>query len=145
MLAVIYITLTAAPLSLRRLLLLFIVALASANVVFALFHAKHAPNAALVTAAAVTLLAWSMPLARLVYDGIRFRMVPMDTLGRVSGFIRWTYGFALALVPMVAITAMIHPTHQVAFVDLLRLSAAAGLLGAVLERGFSTWNQRRHC
>ncbi len=135
MLAVVYLTLTAKPLSLRRLLLFFVFALIAANLAFAVLHVRHGTHAALVTAAGVTLLAWSMPLARLVYGAIRFRMFMPNALAPASDFILWTYGFALAFATMFAISVMTNRAHEVPLGILARLGAAAFLVGTLLPVG----------
>lgn len=143
MLAVIYVALSARPVSLRRLIMLFGLALALANVALLLFHVRHTSNAALIVAATITFVAWSAPLGSLVCFVIRFRTIQQDALDRVSGFIRWTYGFAFALLPMVLVCAAASSTHDIPFTELAHLTVAAGLIGFVLERGFAVWNQRR--
>jgi hypothetical protein len=135
MLAVVYLTLTAKPLSLRRLLLLFAFALIVANLVFASLHVRHGPHAALVTAAGVTLLAWSMPLVRLVYGAIRFHTFMPNAFAPASGFILWTYGFALAFATMLAISVVTNRAHVVPLGILARLGAAAFLVGSLLPVG----------
>jgi hypothetical protein len=137
MLAIVYLTLTAGALSLRRLLLLFIFALMVANLVFAVFHVKDGPHAALVTAAAIALLAWSMPLARLAYGAIRLHMFMPNALFPASGFILWTYGFALFLFPAVAAEVSVAPPHRLTLALLLRgvaLACAVGIGFSVMVR-----------
>ena len=143
MLAVVYLTLTAKPLSLRRLLILFIVALTAANIVLAAFQVKHGPHAALVTATAITLLVWSMPLARFAYYAMRFRVFVLDVLLPVSGFVRWTYGLALVAMPTLGIVVLLAPSHRIDLAVLPRVMAAAGLAGLMLQSGFDCWNIRR--
>jgi hypothetical protein len=143
LLVLVYVALTAKPLSLRRLLMLFGLALLLANLVFLIIHAKHASQAAFVTAAAITLVAWSTPLVVLTRNGMLYRRPPTDPLVRVSGFVRWTYGFAVALAAMLAITVTIDSRHQIALAGLTRSIVVAGFVGAVLERGFSARNERR--
>jgi hypothetical protein len=136
-LAVIYLALSAKPVSLRRLLILFAFALASANLVLVVFHPKHAPNVAFVIAAAVSLLAWSMPLARLAYCAVRFRVLVSDVLLPVSDVIRWTYGFALAAAPMLGVVILVAPTHRLGSIALLRIITVASVAGLALQRGWA--------
>jgi hypothetical protein len=135
MLAVVYLLLTAKPISLRRLLLLFMFALIAANLVFAAFQVRHGPHAALATAAGIILLAWSTPLVRLAYGAIRFHMLMPNALAPASGFIVWTYGFALAFAPMLAICALTNRAHEVPLGILARLAAAAFFVGTLLPAG----------
>jgi hypothetical protein len=143
MLAVVYLTLTAKPLSLRRLLILFIVALTVANIVLAACQVKHRPHAALIAATAVTLLVWSIPLARFAYYAMRFRVLVLDVLLPVSGLVRWTYGLALMAVPTLGIVVLLAPNHRLDLAVLPRVMAVAGLAGFMLQSGFDCWNVRR--
>lgn len=143
MLAVVYLTLTAKPLSLRRLLALFIVALMAANAVLAAFQVKHGPHAALVTATAITFLVWSIPLVRFAYYAMRFRVLVLDVLAPVSGLVRWTYLFALMAMPTLGIVVLLAPNHRLDLAVLPRVVAAAGLAGLMLQSGFNCWNMRR--
>lgn len=135
MLAVVYLTLTAKPLSLRRLLLLFAFALMVANLMFAAVQVRHEPHAALVTAAGITLLAWSLPLVRLAYGAIRFHRLMPSVLAPASGLILWTYGFAITFVPMFAISVMTNRAHEVTLGILARLAFAAFFAGTLLPLG----------
>lgn len=137
----IYLALTAKPISLRHLLILFVFAQVSANLALITFHSKHAPYEAVTIAGAITLLMWSIPLARLVYDAICFRKVVPDVLSPVSGFIRWTYGFALAFVPIFTIGTVIHPGHKVPLGGLARLVVAAMFVGTLLQMSLD-WEGR---
>jgi hypothetical protein len=133
MLAVVYLALTAKPISLRRLVLLFIFALIAVNAVFAAFQMKHGPHAAVVIAAAITLLAWSMPLVRLAYYAIRLRVLVLGVIQSTSGFVRWTYEFAAMLMAMLLIVAAVHQMHPVTVAMLPRLLVVAGFAALALH------------
>lgn len=141
MFALIYLALTAKPFSLRHLFILFVFAQVSAKLVLVAFHSKHAPYEAVTIAGATTLFMWSIPLARLVYNAICFRKVAPEVLSPVSGFIRWTYGVALAFVPILTIGIMIHPGHEVRLGGLARLVVAAIFVGTLLQISFD-WKGR---
>lgn len=133
MLAVIYLTLTAKPISLRRLLLLFIFALIAANAVFAAFQVKQGPHAAVVTALAITLLMWSTPVVRLAYYVIRLRVLVLDVFQSTSGVVRWTYEFAAVLMAMLLVVAAVHQAHHATVAVLPRLLVVAGFGALVLH------------
>jgi len=141
LLALIYVAMTAKPLSLRRLLMLFVVTLVLANAVFGLLHEKHASNAALVAAAAMAFVMWSMPLMVLARHGILYRGLPIGTLDRASGFVRWTYVFALTLVVVLALRELIDASRQITLAELTQLTSIGGLASVALVRGFSALNQ----
>ena len=141
MLALIYLALTAKPISLRRLIALFAAVLVCTDFILVLAHATHAPQLALRSASSITFLVWSAPLARAVFDTTRFRKLQLDALQPASGFIRWTYGFALAFVPILTIGIVIHPGHEVPLGGLARLAVAAIFVGTLLQMIFD-WKGR---
>lgn len=136
MLGLIYIFATAKPISLRRLLALFAAVLVCTEFTLVLVHATHASQLALRSASSITLLVWSAPLARAVFDTTRFRKLQLDALRPASRLIRWTYGFALAFVPILTIGIVIHPGHEVAPGGLARLVVAAIFVGTLLQMTF---------
>jgi membrane protease YdiL (CAAX protease family) len=99
-----YLALTAKPISLRRLMALFATVLVWTNFALVLAHTAHAPQLAIRIAISITLLVWSAPAARAVYDTTRSRKLQLNALKPVSGFIRWSYGFALALLLIVGVS-----------------------------------------
>lgn len=112
MLGFIYIFATAKPISIRRLSMLFVLALISATLALRVLHVST-PRGPLLTATLVTLFVWSTPLLHIIHATIRRRALALDALGQVSGFVCWTYGFAIAAVPILAVSAILNPTHGV--------------------------------
>ena len=142
MLALIYLALTAKPISLRRLIVLFAAVFVWANFMLALAHATYAPQLALRIATSITLLVWSAPVARALYDTIRFRKLQLDALQSVSGSIRWTYGLCLVALPMLFICMLLGPDYRINLATLLQSLTLAIFIAAVLPGVLLGWSQR---
>jgi hypothetical protein len=131
MLAAIYLSVTAQPISLRRLVVLFVVVLVVTDSVSVAFGVKNPLHAASIMAATVTLAAWSSPLLRWTYCTIyRRRPYGRPALLGVSGFIRWTYCLPVAFALTMTVSLALGPTHHLAVAGLLRpivLSAGIAL------------------
>lgn len=128
MLAMIYLSLTAKPLSLRRLFCLFIVALIAADAASVELGAKEPLHAAAAVAATITLAAWSAPLARMMYHSIYHRSRWQSALLEVSGFIQWTYCGAAVFLLSISIAVAISPAHHLTLGSLFQsLTLAAGI------------------
>lgn len=138
-----YIFATAKPISIRRLSLLFGLALISTILVSRVLQGKAVSRDALFIATLITVLAWIIPLLKAICSTACHRTLSLEALCPVSPSVKWTYGFALAFVPLLALTLMIDATHRLTFVELLRLILVAGLLSAISERGFSARNLAR--
>jgi hypothetical protein len=137
-----YIFLIAKPISIRRLCLLFVLALISATSMLTILHTKHALSHALTIATSVVLIVWGLPLARIMHDTLRLRALPLDALVPVSGAVRWTYGFALVVVPTLTIGCLLNPAHRFALAALPQLMAVAALMGFVFQALFAAWRRR---
>jgi hypothetical protein len=132
--AFVYIFLIAKPISIRRLFLLFVLGLMSATSLLGIFHVQHSTSYALDIAASVAVLAWTLPLVRILQDTIRLRMLSLDALVPVSGVVQWTYGFALLSVPLLAIGYLLDLLlHYRALTMVPRLMVIAGLVALVLQ------------
>jgi hypothetical protein len=107
-LALIYIFATAKPISMRRLSLLFVFVLISAILVLRVLDVRT-QGAALLTATLVTLFVWSTPLLHMMHAAASRRAPSLDALRRVSGFVCWTYGFAIAAMPIITVSAILNP------------------------------------
>ena len=132
MLALIYTFATAKPISMRRLSLLFVFVLISATLVLRVLDVRR-QGAALLTATLVTLFVWSAPLFQIMHATASRRALSFDALRQVSGFVRWTYGFVLAAVPIVAVSAIMNPTpglHR-ALPRLLAIAAIVALASTI--------------
>ena len=141
MLALIYLALTAKPISLRGLIVLFAAVLVWTNFTLVLAHTTHSSQLALRTATTITLLVWSAPVARAVYDTTRLRKLQLDALQLVSGFIRWTYGFFLVALPILFVCILLGPNYRINSATLLQVLTLAILVGAVLPGVLLGWSQ----
>ena len=132
MLGLIYIFATAKPISMRRLSQLFVLALILATLVLRVLHV-NTPRGALLTATLLTLFAWSTPLLHIMYATVSRRALSLDALRQVSGFVCWTYGFAIAAVPIVTVSAILSRTRglHLALPRLLVIAAIVALASTV--------------
>jgi hypothetical protein len=105
----------------RRLSLLFVLVLISAGLVLRVLHVST-PGGALLTATSLTFFAWSTPLLQIVRATASRRTLSLDALQQVSGFVCWTYGFAIAAMPIVAVSAILNPTHSLHLAALPRIA-----------------------
>ena len=135
MLVFAYVFLTAKPISMRRLSALFVVALILVTPVLGALRVKDSQKDALFAATSVTLIVWITPLLHVVRNSIRYRLLSLDALRPVSTFVRLTYGFALAVTPMVAMSVALNGTRGFHLAALLRLVAIAGLIALPLYAG----------
>ena len=143
MLGLIYVFVTAKPISIRRLFMLFVLGLTSTSSVLGIFHMKDSPSRALVIATSVVLLVWSLPLVRIVHDTIRLGRLSLDALVPVSDVVRWTYGFALLVAPTLTIGCLLNPAHRLVLAAIPQLMAIAGLAVLVLHGRLDRWCQPR--
>jgi len=132
-LAFVYIFLIAKPISIRRLSLLFVLVLMSATSILGIFRVQHSTSYGLAIAASVAALVWTLPLVRVLQDTIRLGMLSLDALVPVSGVVRWTYGFALLTVPLLAIGYLLDLLHYRAPTVVPCLIVIAGLLALILQ------------
>ena len=126
MLGLIYIFATAKPISIRRLSMLFVLVLISATLALRVLQVRT-PSAALLTATLVTLFVWSTPLLHIMHATVSRRALSLDALRQVSGFVCWTYGFAIAAVPIVTVSVILNPTRSLHLAVLPRSLAIAGI------------------
>src|ERR1700680_721659 len=103
MLGFIYVVLTAKPISIRRLCLLYALLLASARCLFGALRVEHAASLALTMATVITLLVWVSPLARILVGAVFARRIPLEVFETVLTCVQFTYGFALLLLPVIAL------------------------------------------
>lgn len=140
MLGLIYIFSTAKPISMRRLSLLFVLVLISAILVLRVLQVRT-PSGALLTATLVTLLVWSTPLLHILHATVSRRPLSLDALRQVSGFVCWTYGFAIAAMPIVAVSAILNPTQSLHLAVQPRSLAIAGISGLFLMLATQVWRK----
>lgn len=136
MLALTYIFATAKPISMRRLSLLFVLVLISATLVLRVLQVRT-PGGALLTATLVTLFVWSTPLLHIMHATVSRRALSLDALRQVSGFVRWTYGFAIAALPIGTVSAILTPTQSLhlALPRLLVIAAVVALASTMFIPG----------
>lgn len=132
MLGLIYIFATAKPISMRRLSMLFVLVLISATLVLRVLQIRT-PGGALLTATLVTLFVWSTPLLHIMHATVSRRALSLDALRLVSAFVCWTYGFAIAAMPIVAVAAILSPTHSL-HLALPRLLVIAAIVALASSR-----------
>ena len=142
MLGLIYIFATAKPISMRRLSLLFIFVLITATLVLRVLHVST-PRGALLTATFVTLFAWSTPLLHIMHATVSRRALSLDALRHVSGFVCWTYGCAIAAMPIVAVSAILNPTQSLHLAVQPRSLVLAGISGLFLMLATQVWRKRQ--
>jgi hypothetical protein len=140
-LGLVYIFATAKPISIRRLSLLFVLVFISATLVLRVLHVRT-PGGALLVATSLTLFAWSAPLLNIMRATLSRRALSLDALRQVSGFVCWTYGVAVAAVPIVAISAILNPTQSLHIAVLPRSLAIAGI-SALLFMLTLVWRKRQ--
>ena len=132
MFGLVYIFLVAKPISIRRLCLLFVLALMLVMTLLSVLHAGDALKYGLAFATSVVLLVWALPLVRAAYNTIRSRGLALEALHPVSDVVRWTYGVALAVVPIMAMGWLLEVTHVLVLGMLPRLMTLAALGGLAL-------------
>ena len=142
MLGLIYIFATAKPISMRRLSLLFVLVLISATLVLRVLQVRT-PGGALLTATLVTLFVWSTPLLHIMHATVSRRALSLDALRQVSGFVCWTYGFAIAAMPIVAVSAILNPTQSLHLAVLPRSLAIVGISALFLMLTAQVWRKRQ--
>ena len=142
MLGLIYVFATAKPISIRRLSLLFVLVLISATLVLRVLQVRT-PGGALLTATLVTFFIWSTPLLHIVHATVSRRTLSLDALRHVSGFVCWTYGFAIAAVPIVTVSAILNPTRSLHLAVLPRSLAIAGISALFLMLTAQVWRKRQ--
>jgi hypothetical protein len=79
------------------------------------------------------LFVWSAPLLHIMYATVSRRALSLDALRQVSGFVCWTYGFVIAAVAIVTVSAILNPTRGIhlALPRLLVTAAIVALLSTM--------------
>ena len=121
----------------RRLSLLFVLVLIVSTLVLRVLEVST-PHGALLTATFVTLFVWSVPLLKIFYNTVSRLALSLDALQQASGFVCWTYGFAIGAVPIVTVTAILCPTRGLHLVlpRLLVIAAIATLASTMSVSSF---------
>jgi hypothetical protein len=127
----------------RRLSLLFVLVLISATLALRVLHVTT-PRAGLLTATSLTLFVWSTPLLHIMHATVSRRALSLDALRQVSGFVCWTYGCAIAAMPIVAVSALLSPAHSLHLAVQPRSLAVTGISALFLLVATQVWRKRQH-
>lgn len=128
MLAWIFIISTAKPISVRRLLALFVCVLVVTWLALGVLGFGQPKNGALIVAAAATAVAWLVPLLRFVVQTIRRGNVAWYALDSVSSSVQFSYALALAALPLGAAVFLLSSTRDLALSAFLRLGTLTILM-----------------
>jgi hypothetical protein len=142
-LGLLFVFLTARAVSLRRLGLLLVLVFVLSAALFDILRARHVLSDALITASALTLLVWTLPLARILRGGLRTRTPSLDELRHVSAFVQWTYGVALAATPILAVESLFGSARHLTLGMLTRLLLLAAVIGGVAPIAVMSMGQCR--
>jgi hypothetical protein len=133
-LGLIYIFVTAKPISLRRLSLLFFVTLIFSSAFLGVSPMKHQSSQAIIIASSITALAWSLPLIQVLCATVWRRRLSLRALTPVSGAVLWTYGLGLATL-LGTIGQLISSTRHFMLGSLFGLAIVAIPIGFALYVG----------
>lgn len=133
MLGVLCVFLIAKPISLRRLCLLYVFALVSTRFLLSIFCVESVASLSSTVATSITLLAWAFPLFNISWCVISARRLTLEALAPVSGFVRFTYGCALAALPLILLRSLTNPIHLVRLGELAQTLAVAAAVGLTLR------------
>ena len=111
MLGFMYVVLTAKAVSIRRLCLLYALLLVSARCLLGGLHVEHAASLALAIAAAITVLVWVSPLARVLVGAVFARRILLEAFETVSACVQFTYGFVLVMLPVISLETWLTVPH----------------------------------
>jgi hypothetical protein len=132
-LAFAYFILSAKPISIRRLLLLYVFSSAAVCCVLIILHTAHAATLASQIGIVITLAAWAYPLLCVLLGAFRGH-VCLEVFERASICVQATYGLALAIVFTAAIKTFAAPADARSLAELSRLVVVwlAGGIGFAL-------------
>ena len=142
MLGLIYIFLVAKPISIRRLSLLFTIALVTAYFLYGVIHVANPRSVALATATVLTIIAWLTPIVRAVVSSVKSRRLVLGALDSASGVVRISYGSALAALLFVAFQPIANAMHPFTLGMLLQTLLAGGLIGIVSLTSIRNFSMR---
>ena len=145
----IYVMLTAKPLSIRRLCLLFVFSYMSARFLTSVLQAQHEASVALAIATAITVLVWVSPLVRVLFGAVFGRRIALEAFGAVSACVQFTYGFALVMLPLIALETWLSVPHapvRAALIPAIAWACVGGAGFVIMIQRFSIappWESRR--
>ncbi len=126
-LALAYIILSAKPISMRRLFLLYVFSLGVAYFLLATFHSEHIKLPSQV-ALVITLAVWSLPLLQALHCAFRGH-TGLEQFERVSVCVKATYGFAMVFALAAGASVVIAPFGALSFGGLARMVVVATMGG----------------
>jgi hypothetical protein len=132
-LSLIYVVVTAKPISLRRLSLLFFVAFIVSSAVLGVSPVAHHSSRAMIAASSITLLAWLLPLIQVFCETIGRRRLSLRALAPVSGVVRCTCALGVAALTFVTIGRLLGVTQHLMLGSLLRLALVGIPIGVALR------------
>jgi hypothetical protein len=132
-LGLVCVVVTAKPISLRRLTLLFFVTLILSNAVLGVWPVAHHTGRAVIASSSITLLVWSLPLIQELCETIRRRRLSLRALGPVSGAVQCTYGLAVAALAFVTVGGFLGLTQHFTPGSLLRVVILGMPIGVALH------------
>jgi hypothetical protein len=131
MLGFIYVVLTAKPISIRRLCLLYVVGWASARFLLAILRIEPSASLAVELATTIALLVWVSPFVRLLFRVLQGRRATPEVFETVSACVQFTYGFILVMLPVGALETWLTVSHAPMRASLTPAIAWASLGGGV--------------
>jgi hypothetical protein len=148
MLGFIYVVLTAKPISIRRLCLLYVVLWASARCLLSILRVEPATSLTVAIATALTLTVWVSPLVRVLFGTLLGKRIAVEAFERVSACVQFTYGFVLVVLPMIAFETWLRASHVLSRVGLIPTLAYACITCAgfavMIQRSKAT-KERKRC
>lgn len=141
-LALIYTFARAKPFSIRRLAALCAVTLILTTPALEILRVRNAQSNALVIAASLTLLVWSIPLFRSLRDSICRRSLTLDALRSVSGFVQLTYAFGFASLLTVAGSVTLSGAKTLTLGHLAGLGPTTFVMALIIRIALPFWPPR---
>lgn len=138
-LALIYIFAAAKPFSIRRLVALFVVALILDTQALEILRLRNAQSNALVVAASLTLLVWSIPLFRLLRDSICRRSLTLDALRPVSEFVQLTYAFGFVGLLTIGVSVMLSGAKTLTLGHLVEFGPTTSVMVLIVRIALAFW------
>jgi type III secretory pathway component EscU len=129
MLGFIYVVLTAKPISIRRLCLLYIGVWASARFLLSILRIEPAASLAVEIAVAITLLVWGSPLARALFGTIFGKRIALEAFETVSVSVQFSYGFTSAMALVTLFQSWLSAHHALTETSLIQVVALASIGG----------------
>jgi hypothetical protein len=141
-LALIFIFATAKPFSIRRLTALFAVGLILTTPMLEILRVRGAQRDALIIAASLTLLVWTLPLFRLLRDSICRRSLTLGALRPVSEFVQLTYACCFVGLLTIAASVMLSGAKTLTLGHLVGFGPTALVMALMVRIALAFWPPR---